>query len=219
MQKTIGESWHDEAEANLKRDGIAVGAMLLVAFLLMTLMAAIINNAHADEPYSKENTMFASTPIDRVRRNLIDVYEHEKQKKHAAQTTEQLAVMSEEQARIDEEQRLAEEAAAAEYWASQYYYSEPSYSGGTQGNPDGLNSFNGTYEFNGHHETFYASSAVYDDQLHVDDEGFWRTDDGHYVVASSDYAEGTEIEISQGMAIVMDSGCEPGTVDVHTTWR
>lgn len=85
------------------------------------------------------------------------------------------------------------------------------------GNPNGLNSFDGVYEYNGKTETFYANHAVYDDQLWVDDEGFWRTDDGHYVVASVDYAEGTEIEISQGKAIVMDGGCEPGVVDVHVS--
>ena len=90
----------------------------------------------------------------------------------------------------------------------------PAYIGG---NPNGLNSFDGVYDYNGHHETFYASHAAYDDQLWVDDEGFFRDDQGRYVVASSDYEHGTEIEISQGKAIVMDGGCEPGTVDVHTT--
>ena len=74
------------------------------------------------------------------------------------------------------------------------------------------------YEYNGKTETFYASYAVYDDQLTVDEQGFFRDDQGRYVVASSDYEKGTEIEISQGKAVVMDDGCEPGVVDVHTTW-
>ena len=87
-----------------------------------------------------------------------------------------------------------------------------------QGDREGLNSFDGVYDYKGHHETYYANHAVYDDQLWVDEDGFFRDDQGRYVVASSDYAEGTEIEISQGTAVVMDSGPESGTVDVHTTW-
>jgi len=129
----------------------------------------------------------------------------------------------------DMEKREAEQAAQVEeqiyesVYEEYYEYDEslnnnPAYSGAYRGNPDGLNSFNGVYDYNGHHETFYPNHAVYDNQLWVDDDGFFRTDDGKYVVASSDYAEGTEIEISQGTAVVMDSGPESGTVDVHTTW-
>lgn len=67
-------------------------------------------------------------------------------------------------------------------------------------------------------ETYYANRAVYDDQLWVDEDGFFRTDDGKYVVASSDHEKGAVIEISRGEAVVMDDGCDPGTVDVHVTW-
>ena len=87
-----------------------------------------------------------------------------------------------------------------------------------QGDREGLNSFDGTYEFNGREETYYANRAVYDDQLWVDEEGFFRTDDGKYVVASSDYKKGAVIEISRGEAVVMDDGGDPGNVDVPVTW-
>lgn len=136
--------------------------------------------------------------------------------RNAAHFREVLQAHYDEKQRIEREaaERTAAEAAAAEEYYEPVYYSEPvSY----MGNPDGLNNFDGTYDFNGKHETFYGNSAVYDDQLWVDDEGFWRTDDGHYVVASVDYAEGTEIDMSKGKAIVMDGGCEPGTVDVHVS--
>lgn len=104
-------------------------------------------------------------------------------------------------------------------YSDDWGYSE-AYSGsyGVRGNPDGLNSFDGTYDYNGHHETYYASRAVYDDQLTVDDDGFFRDSEGRYVVASSDYEKGDIIQISQGEAIVMDIGPASGTVDVHTTW-
>ena len=131
-------------------------------------------------------------------------------------------VLAEQEAR-EETEREAAEAAAAEEAAYYAEYYEPAYyapsQSVTRGNPDGLNSFDGVFEYDGHTETFYASSAVYDAELTVDDDGFWRDSEGRYVVASSDYEKGTEIEISQGKAVVMDDGPESGVVDVHTTWR
>ncbi len=134
------------------------------------------------------------------------------------------AEMDARAAEAAQEAAVATEAAPEpDYWEGTAYSgpydpelnNNPAYIGG---NPNGLNSFDGVYEYNGKTETFYASHAVYDDQLWVDDDGFFRDDQGRYVVASEDYAQGTEIEISQGKAVVMDGGCEPGTVDVHTTW-
>ena len=128
-------------------------------------------------------------------------------------------ILAEIEAREAEKASDAEIAAAMEneaiYYEPTYY--EPSQSV-VRGNPDGLNSFDGVYEYGGRTETFYSTHAVYDSQLTVDEQGFWRDDQGRYVVASSDYGEGTEIEISQGKAVVMDSGPESGVVDVHTAW-
>ena len=89
---------------------------------------------------------------------------------------------------------------------------------GTMGDPDGLNSFDGHYEYDGHTETFYASYAVYDDELWVDDDGFFRTEDGYYVVSTDDYEQGEIVDISVGKAVVMDCGTEDGVLDVHVTW-
>ena len=88
---------------------------------------------------------------------------------------------------------------------------------GLQGNPDGLNSFDGVYEFGGRIETYYGGAAVYDSECWVDDDGFWRDQDGRYVVASSDYEEGTVVEGSMGECVVMDSGCDSGTLDYHVS--
>lgn len=125
---------------------------------------------------------------------------------------------AEKAAQAEREAAEAAQAAEAEREHQEAYYEPYSGSYGVQGNPDGLNSFDGVYEYGGHLETYYASRAVYDDQLWVDDSGFFRDDQGRYVVASSEYAEGTEVEISQGTAVVMDSGPDAGIVDVHVTW-
>ena len=90
-----------------------------------------------------------------------------------------------------------------------------------QGNPDGLNSFVGVVEYDGHVETAYSSNVLYHEntpEWTPDEQGFYKTDDGYYVVASSDYEQGTVIETSQGKAIVLDDGCSNGVVDFYTNW-
>ena len=89
-----------------------------------------------------------------------------------------------------------------------------SYSFETRGNPDGLNSFDGVFDFGGRHETFYSGDgAAYRDSLWVDESGFYRTDSGHYAVAASDMPMGATFEGSQGTCEVVDSGCVDGVTD------
>lgn len=211
--KTVGEQWHEQAVRYSTRDNVVMFLAAVAVFMAMTLFAAIMGSqAHAGEA---DPEVFTDVPSD-VIRQFDDVAEHEAQKRYSKALIEQFALMEQQ---LQAEQEAAAAAAEASYW----YYDEslnnnPAYSGAVRGNANGLNSFDGVYEFNGKTETFYSNRAVYDDQLWADEDGFWRTEDGHYVVASVDYPEGTEIEISQGKAIVMDGGNEPGNVDVHTTW-
>ena len=121
------------------------------------------------------------------------------------------------------EQEQAEQAAWAEQQAAYYeptYYA-PTYSG-VSGDPDGLNSFVGIIDgVNGTRETAYSSQVLYHyrtSEWTPDEYGFYRTDDGYYVVASSDYEQGTIIETSRGEAMVLDSGCDSGIVDFYTSW-
>ena len=113
----------------------------------------------------------------------------------------------------------AEQAASYEYYEPTYY--APTYSG-VSGDPDGLNSFVGIIDgVNGTRETAYSSQVLYHyrtSEWTPDEYGFYRTDDGYYVVASSDYEQGTVIETSRGEAMVLDSGCDSGIVDFYTDW-
>lgn len=132
-----------------------------------------------------------------------------------------MAEQAEREAAEQAERDAAEAAVAAEAeQVAEYIYTEPyvASQAPVRGNPDGLNSFDGVYEYGGRTETFYSTHAVYDSELTVDESGFYRDDKGRYVVASSDYPEGAEIEISQGKAVVMDSGPDAGVIDVHTAW-
>ena len=100
-------------------------------------------------------------------------------------------------------------------------YHQPTYSG-VSGDPDGLNSFVGIIDgVNGTRETAYSSNVLYHyrtSEWTADEYGFYRTDDGYYVVASNDYPEGTVIETTRGEAMVLDGGCDNGIVDFYTNW-
>ena len=122
------------------------------------------------------------------------------------------------------EQEQAEQAALE---AEQQYanfdttYYQPSYYG-VSGDPDGLNSFVGIIDgVNGTRETAYSSNVLYHyrtSEWTPDEYGFYRTDEGYYVVASNDYPEGTVIETTRGEAMVLDGGCDNGIVDFYVQW-
>ena len=88
-------------------------------------------------------------------------------------------------------------------------------------NIDGLTQEAGINFYNGRTETYYSSNILYHqdtDEWVVDDEGFYRTDEGYYVVAASDKEQGTVFEGSKGTCIVLDSGCEDGIDDYYVNW-
>lgn len=86
---------------------------------------------------------------------------------------------------------------------------------------DGLTPQSGVNAYNGRVETYYSSNVLYHYNTAawtVDDEGFYRTDEGYYVVAASDMPQGTTFETSKGTAQVLDSGCAEGVTDFYTRW-
>lgn len=101
-----------------------------------------------------------------------------------------------------------------------YYESEP-YSASYELPGDGLTPESGVNYHDGRTETYYSSNVLYHYQTPewtVDDEGFYRTEDGYYVVAASDMPEGTVFEGSKGECIVLDCGCDAGVTDYYVAW-
>ena len=94
---------------------------------------------------------------------------------------------------------------------------EPSY----ESPSSGLTQESGVNYHNDRTETYYSSNVLYHHQTSewtVDDEGFYRTDDGYYVVAASDMEQGTVFEGSKGTCVVLDSGCDAGVTDYYVAW-
>lgn len=105
-------------------------------------------------------------------------------------------------------------------------YEEPYYYEATYYEPvyypsDGLNAFTGVNEYDGRTETYYSSNVLYHyrtSEWWLDEEGFYRTDEGYYVVAASDMEQGTVFEGSKGECIVLDCGCADGVTDYYVNW-
>ena len=122
-----------------------------------------------------------------------------------------------------EAEQAALEAEQAEQQAAYYYeptYYAPSYDASAYPT-DGLTPQSGVNAYNGRVETYYSSNVLYHYNTAawtVDDEGFYRTDEGYYVVAASDMPQGTTFETSKGTAQVLDSGCAEGVTDFYTRW-
>ena len=121
------------------------------------------------------------------------------------------------------EQQAALEAEQAEQQAAYYY--EPTYYAPTYDYSayptDGLTPQSGVNAYDGRVETYYSSNVLYHYNTAawtVDEEGFYRTDEGYYVVAASDMPQGTTFETSKGTAQVLDSGCAEGVTDFYTQW-
>lgn len=93
--------------------------------------------------------------------------------------------------------------------------------GGSASLYDG-NSFKsqGVVYWNGTRYTWYSSNVLYHyrtPEWTVDSNGFYVTSDGLFVVASSDYPQGTIVDTPFGhKGIVLDSGCASGTIDMYT---
>ena len=107
-----------------------------------------------------------------------------------------------------------------EYTPTEAYY-EPYTAPESYTPTDGLTKEGGINYYGGRLETWYSSQVLPHYQMgewSTDEEGFYRTDEGYYVVAASDMEQGTVFEGSKGECIVLDSGCADGTTDYYVAW-
>ena len=117
--------------------------------------------------------------------------------------------------------------AVPEEWAEpvyeeQVYYEEPVQSGYSGGSPDDFQTAGVVYD-DGTTYTWYSENVLPGGGLDipgrsVNEDGYVVDEDGNLCVASSDYDKGTVLDTPVGTAVVYDSGCASGTVDVYTSW-
>ena len=107
------------------------------------------------------------------------------------------------------------------YGYTSYDYAPATTSYASYTSCDGLTQSSGVNYYDGRRETYYSSNVLYHyrtGEWTVDNEGFYRTNEGYYVVAASDMNQGDTFEGSKGTCIVLDSGCAAGTTDYYTSW-
>lgn len=100
-------------------------------------------------------------------------------------------------------------------------YYEPYTASESYAPTDGLTQEGGINYYDGRLESYYSSNVLPHYRMgewSTDDEGFYRTDEGYYVVAASDMEQGTVFEGSKGECIVLDTGCAEGTTDYYVNW-
>ncbi len=105
------------------------------------------------------------------------------------------------------------------WYPDEAYYVESGYSGGS---PDDFQTAGVVYD-EGTTYTWYSENVLPGGGLDipgrsVNDDGYVVDGDGNLCVASSDYDKGTVLDTPFGQAVVYDSGCASGVVDVYTSW-
>lgn len=211
MSKTIGEKWHVESQALGALEGIAVTAALFLGFAMLIIAGACSCNAFGEERLQAE---FDAKCVSDI---LVDggIRFAGLLSPMAGAVIENAESEPEEAEEVYEE----DEPYYEDYYYEEEYYDYGGYSGG--GSSDGFMEQGVRDGVDSDTETWYSSNALYHyrtGEWHTDEEGYYRDDDGYYVVASDDYPEGTVIETSKGEAIVLDSGTYSGNVDFYTNW-
>ena len=200
-----------------------IATVALIALAIAACM--IVKPAEAVEP--RPDYAFEVHPNDATNQRVLEEMRLEKLRQLHDRMVEKYEQMQAE----EEAARLAEEQAAWE--AEQAYYAQsytPSYSGGTYYaeysdayNTDGPSHTMPGY-FEGYLETYYSSNVLYHYQTpewSVDDEGFYRTDEGYYVVGvdiNEGIPLGTVVDTGKGAAIVADYGSGAHVHDFYTNW-
>ena len=189
----------------------AYALLIATLALIVTSLAVVIISQPAQAREIEPEWTWRVYPSDRTNTGALLRIKMDAIEQRVAEIIEQYEAEQAEQQAWEEQQ--------AAYYEPTYY--APTYSG-VSGDPDGLNSFVGIIDgVNGTRETAYSSSVLYHyrtSEWTPDEYGFYRTDDGYYVVASNDYPEGTVIETTRGEAMVLDGGCDNGIVDFYTNW-
>lgn len=192
-------------EERLAEFGIAVVTMLVV--VLAVVLATQPAQAREIEP----DWTWKVYPTDRTNTGALLRIKMDEIEQHVAEIiaeyeAEQAALEAELEA-LEEEQAAYYEPTYYDYVSSGIYYAEYS----DAYNEDGpSHTMPGWYD--GYLETYYSDTVArhyMSDQWTVDDEGFYRDQDGRYIIGV-DIAEGIElgtvVDTGKGEAIVMDYG-------------
>lgn len=154
----------------------AYSLIALLLALIVASLAVVIVSQPAEAREIEPEWTWRVYPSDRTNTGALLRMKMDAIEQRVSEIIEQYEA---KQAALEAEQQAC-------YYEPTYY--QPTYYG-VSGDPDGLNSFVGIIDgVNGTRETAYSSSVLYHyrtSEWTPDEYGFYRTDDGYYVVASS----------------------------------
>lgn len=196
---------------------VAFVASLAMAVLLVLCCIAMVKNGVA---FADEFEAVSDVTADRVEADEAVRYE-------------QLASLGQARRDVEDAQQAQDENVPQEPQDAAWYeeWVEPEYEPAWEDYGDYSGSvYSSDFDFmrdgvarrdDGTPFTWYSSNVLYHyrtPEWNLDDEGFYHTDEGYYVVASSDYPEGTIVDTPWGEGMVLDDGCDPGTFDMYTAF-
>lgn len=220
--RTTGERWHDEAERNRRRDGVALILTVVCIFTGLLIASALYTNyRHSVQQEAAMEASIQAAHADYIRKEALD---HQRQKDQWASIKANLDILRE----VEAERIAAEETAYQEWLASQVYY-EPTYYA-PYDTSDGISAaefqFMGVIDDGEHFYTWYSERVLPGGGLtelnnngrHSED-GFVKDGDGYIAVASSDLPKGSVVDTPFGEGKVYDTGSlAPGQVDIYVSF-
>lgn len=195
--------------------GVAVGAMVLTMIIFFVVVDSH-SNAYAkniDGVFDKVSDILYVPPV------IVE--------ETMTEETGQAPVVEETEPVVQYEDSWEQEVAYIEngYYQEPYYSVDYGYTPYQPQEPDVSNlRYEGVqYDADGIRYTWYSENVLPGGGLdipgrHVGDGGYITDGNGNLCVASSDYEIGTVLETPYGTAVVYDTGCASGTVDMYTSW-
>ena len=214
--ETLGERWHKEAEnENPVVAFLAFSSCMVVICLIVVMVGGTQNQAMGY--FEKEEIREIPRDIPHVQQEPEKETESNQIQEPPVEETIDDQVM--EQEPVFEEVVYSEEPAFCYDQPVDVGYSDWMVAGGDTS----LRMAGSQYSADGTRYTWYSENVLPGGGLnipgrHVGDGGYIMDGDGNICVASSDHEIGTVLETPYGTAVVYDTGCANGTVDIYTSW-
>lgn len=202
---------------------------IIISLIIIMYICGCTTSSPQIEESDDSNTSFMTVNDIRYKesRNSEKISQLLEQAKEISENAEEKIELVEELQQQNEESQEPQEFvenidSQQDVYENNYDYSNYSYDNvNINNNGSGLTQQSGVNYYDGRTETYYSSNVLYHyrtNEWTVDNEGFYRTNEGYYVVAASDMPQSTTFEGSKGTCIVFDSGCNAGVTDYYVNW-
>ena len=205
------DEWHRQAERHAVRDAVCIGVAFLLGYALLLAVGYFVAFGTASEIEARETDVIAVTDKPQPEQAVEPVVD---ESGYSEEADEEL-VWHQEPEYLEEETPIyydETEQTPVRYDAIEGY--SPEFT------PEYLKEWGAVVD-GGVKYTWYSQKVLPGGGLdipgrHVDENGYVVDGEGRIAVASSDLPIGTEVDTPFGDAVVYDTGCASGIVDIYT---